>query len=113
MPREILVAGEEVGHQLRRVELALHGPAFVVAAGIAAERAQAVRTQRQISGLGGPPDDVLDVGVQAAVLVHHQARRPRSEERRVGKECVSTCSSRWSPYHIKTTNIQTKMTNHQ
>src|SRR3546814_15212401 len=23
----------------------------------------------------------------------------RSEERRVGKECVSTCKSRWSPYH--------------
>src|SRR3546814_12413140 len=32
-----------------------------------------------------------------------QARKegiqPRSEERRVGKECVSTCRSRWSPYH--------------
>src|SRR3546814_15014256 len=27
----------------------------------------------------------------------------RSEERRVGKECVSTCRSRWSPYHLKTT----------
>src|SRR3546814_16585747 len=26
---------------------------------------------------------------------------PRSEERRVGKECVCTCSSRWSPYHYK------------
>src|SRR3546814_11788725 len=25
--------------------------------------------------------------------------RVRSEERRVGKECVSTCRSRWSPYH--------------
>src|SRR3546814_6671232 len=25
--------------------------------------------------------------------------RIRSEERRVGKECVSTCRSRWSPYH--------------
>src|SRR3546814_4150926 len=25
--------------------------------------------------------------------------RDRSEERRVGKECVSTCRSRWSPYH--------------
>src|SRR3546814_19429854 len=25
----------------------------------------------------------------------------RSEERRVGKECVSTCKSRWSPYHSK------------
>src|SRR3546814_7819173 len=26
-------------------------------------------------------------------------KRERSEERRVGKECVSTCRSRWSPYH--------------
>src|SRR3546814_15010199 len=26
-----------------------------------------------------------------------QVRRPRSEERRVGKECVSTCRYRWSP----------------
>src|SRR3546814_18128033 len=26
---------------------------------------------------------------------------PRSEERRVGNECVSTCRSRWSPYHSK------------
>src|SRR3546814_8641611 len=31
-----------------------------------------------------------------APLCHHG---PRSEERRVGKECVSTCRSRWSPYH--------------
>src|SRR3546814_15480755 len=28
-------------------------------------------------------------------------QRVRSEERRVGKECVSTCRSRWSPYHSK------------
>src|SRR3546814_1655467 len=28
---------------------------------------------------------------------HYQSCR--SEERRVGKECVSTCRSRWSPYH--------------
>src|SRR3546814_14775114 len=26
----------------------------------------------------------------------------RSEERRVGKECGSTCRSRWGPYHYKT-----------
>src|SRR3546814_4916143 len=33
--------------------------------------------------------------------VHQVAERAasRSEERRVGKECVSTCRSRWSPYH--------------
>src|SRR3546814_14238592 len=34
-----------------------------------------------------------DVGVDYAAV--------RSEERRVGKECVSTCRSRWSPYHSK------------
>src|SRR3546814_16098928 len=28
-----------------------------------------------------------------------EAHIDRSEERRVGKECVSTCRSRWSPYH--------------
>src|SRR3546814_18376015 len=28
-------------------------------------------------------------------------RPVRSEERRVGKECVSTCRSRWGPYHKK------------
>src|SRR3546814_11272022 len=32
----------------------------------------------------------------------------RSEERRVGKECVSTCRSRWSPYHYKKKHIRCK-----
>src|SRR3546814_11288306 len=35
------------------------------------------------------------VGVNVS-MVHGEFR---SEERRVGKECVSTCRSRWSPYH--------------
>src|SRR3546814_14593056 len=41
---------------------------------------------------GGVAGNVLDAqaGVEVAL---------RSEERRVGKECVSTCRSRWSPYH--------------
>src|SRR3546814_3954872 len=29
----------------------------------------------------------------------HMLVTVKSEERRVGKECVSTCRSRWSPYH--------------
>src|SRR3546814_11483227 len=33
---------------------------------------------------------------------------PRSEERRVGKECVSTCRSRWSPHH--STKIEQTLT---
>src|SRR3546814_14701412 len=32
----------------------------------------------------------------------------RSEERRVGKECVSTCRSRWSPYHYKKNKLSKK-----
>src|SRR3546814_19075664 len=32
-------------------------------------------------------------------LYHRKHAEHRSEERRVGKECVSTCRSRWSPYH--------------
>src|SRR3546814_10842578 len=34
----------------------------------------------------------------------HAALDNRSEERRAGNECVSTCSSRWSPCHYKNTN---------
>src|SRR3546814_2343508 len=43
-----------------------------------------------------------EVGNVAAVRPRHHtnpAILARSEERRVGKECVSTCRSRWSPYH--------------
>src|SRR3546814_2199045 len=32
-------------------------------------------------------------------ITKHFLTNSRSEERRVGKECVSTCRSRWSPYH--------------
>src|SRR3546814_12589471 len=31
--------------------------------------------------------------------IYAKTTRGRSEERRVGKECVSTCRSRWWPYH--------------
>src|SRR3546814_17423740 len=47
----------------------------------------------EYTGNAGPGIDIYSVrqplGVVAGI---------RSEERRVGKECVSTCRSRWSPY---------------
>src|SRR3546814_6728219 len=54
------------------------------------------RTERAL----GPPWALLF----AAILKKFQnlnlrSSTARSEERRVGKECVSTCRSRWSPYH--------------
>src|SRR3546814_12926529 len=43
---------------------------------------------------------VEDERMQVAVAgVEHVGDPQRSEESRVGKECVSTCRSRWSPYH--------------
>src|SRR3546814_14799715 len=51
-----------------------------------------------------PPEDeplhpgrALNGRLQVGVLA-------RSEDRRVGKECVNTCRSRWSPYHSKKKN---------
>src|SRR3546814_9004405 len=42
---------------------------------------------------------VNDSGNSYFTLAIHHAVYDGSEERRVGKECVSTCRSRWSPYH--------------
>src|SRR3546814_10992867 len=61
-------------------------------------------------GRGPPPlgrqphEQVLDlerevVAVGGARRFDHTRRAVSSEERRVGKECVSTCRSRWSQYH--------------
>src|SRR3546814_15367539 len=45
-----------------------------------------IRVEAKINAAGGLDLAVHDDGI-------------RSEERRVGKECVSTCRSRWAPYH--------------
>src|SRR3546814_12560412 len=51
--------------------------------------------------LAPPVVDVGDTREKALLLrIGPECRDDRrSEERRVGKECVSTCRSRWSPYH--------------
>src|SRR3546814_12843215 len=46
-----------------------------------------------------PGGSMRDAEVLAAADEHGLAMVFRSEVRRVGKECVSTCRSRWSPYH--------------
>src|SRR3546814_13421081 len=42
---------------------------------------------------------VIEMDAIHIIIPHHVHDYLRSEERRVGKECVSTCRSRWSPYH--------------
>src|SRR3546814_15527928 len=56
--------------------------------GIAVDAYRNLAGDRELEA--GRGDD--DVGVEMLAGL-------RSEERRVGKECVSTCRSRWSPYH--------------
>src|SRR3546814_5092954 len=59
----------------------------------------ALRVLRQQVFVEPRPGLMLDL-VGAIEHHGHQIRLViRSEERRVGKECVSTCRSRWSPYH--------------
>src|SRR3546814_12757066 len=62
------------------------------------------RLQRLVAdGLGGGGErrGVAEVGRDPRHLARELAFKSgvRSEERRVGKECVSTCRSRWSAYH--------------
>src|SRR3546814_842321 len=69
---------------------------FVVPDGAA--RKHALELAERISGM---PDAAVRMSKQSinayANALNHVSSR--SEERRVGKECVSTCRSRWSPYH--------------
>src|SRR3546814_13414526 len=51
-----------------------------------------------ILGKGGRPKRPGTIVSDKGRLLRHIVPL-RSEERRVGKECVSTCRSRWSPYH--------------
>src|SRR3546814_7865515 len=58
---------------------------------------------RRLSSL---PDSVPGMSVTKSTLRGHlrcdrcaRQKAIRSDERRVGKECVSTCRSRWSTYH--------------
>src|SRR3546814_20971719 len=54
------------------------------------------------AGFSGNPCNMhLDdlASIVSGALTNHDLNPMRSEERRVGKECVSTCRYRWSPYH--------------
>src|SRR3546814_7419317 len=53
-------------------------------------------SQKRRAGLAALRDlpAITKDGVSIELMIN-----ARSEERRVGKECVSTCRSRWSPYH--------------
>src|SRR3546814_16858831 len=76
-----------------------HGSPGLVTGAEAKLRGEAVDPEvitRAIAGLRDQPGGAaIDVIVLACT--HFPLLRDRSEDRRVGKECSSTCSTRWSP----------------
>src|SRR3546814_16965505 len=76
-----------------KVEILLHsiGSSMV---GVQVESAQTMPS----SGVSTSPRDTTTAAARSPVTFS-VVRHLRSEERRVGKECVSTCRYRWSPYH--------------
>src|SRR3546814_1582868 len=63
---------------------------------VAQTRQQLKEYQAKISGAANFMDSAMHMDDQFRASTPDDIR---SEERRVGKECVSTCRSRWSPYH--------------
>src|SRR3546814_11760832 len=71
------------------------------------QRLEAELVKRDIPLTEKSTEEILKA-IEPVVITHYQKligvcikhiRASRSEERRVGKACVSTCRSRWSPYH--------------
>src|SRR3546814_16312306 len=85
------------GHAVDESQRAVDRRAFFIAGNDKADRAG----QFGCAGEGGDEAGDAALHVDRATAVEQRAflRGFRSEERRVGKECVSTCRSRWSPYH--------------
>src|SRR3546814_12023938 len=63
------------------------------------------RAATRSKAVGGALEAALKytaIATKASTATRTKKSSMRSEERRVGKECVSTCRSRWSPNHEKT-----------
>src|SRR3546814_17794756 len=76
------------GYEVVGITLQLYDHGMALAKKGACCAGQDIYDARQVAERLGIPHYVLDY-------------ESRSEERRVGKECVSTCRSRWSQYHKK------------
>src|SRR3546814_19799056 len=71
-------------------------------------RGRSLAESRLLFEIGLDGADVRTLRTRLALDSGYLSRLLRSEERRAGKECVSTCRSRWSPDPLKTTNDNNK-----
>src|SRR3546814_19113371 len=85
--------GQAAGYQVKLIEKAAH--AYLLARKLSmtfwpSGPARLIHSASMVSPTLSRPFMSSSVGLMISM---------RSEERRVGKECVRTCRSRWSPYH--------------
>src|SRR3546814_15248899 len=116
MIKSILQHVLSMGHSQRRCAQALGISKGVVAKYVTAAAAAgldwpaiAPLSEHELDALLVPTRSTAATVVPDFTALHRELSRKgvtlmllwqeRSEERRVGKECVSTCRSRWSPYH--------------
>src|SRR3546814_9937421 len=96
-----VAALEYVGQGVRVNTIVPGGVKTPMQANVTPEQVEWYKAQIPMGDLGEPND----IAYGALYLLSDEAKYVtgtelfRSEERRVGKGCVSTCKSRWSPYH--------------
>src|SRR3546814_11531464 len=90
--------GSLEGEVIKGTVIAIENDVAVIDCGLKSEGRVALR---EFAAPGSRPElqvgDTVEVFLDQMANAHSEA--VRSEERRVGKECVSTCRFRWSPYH--------------
>ena len=100
---EELTSGRDQGAGIRvvRGSQAAYAYTNVLSRASLVEAARAAAAGIQGAASGAPV--VADLTRATPSVTHPVVRSPRdagrSEERRVGKECIAVCRSRWSPYH--------------
>ena len=87
--QKVYTMGEEKVHALNGVSLGIERGEYVAIMG---SSGSGKSTLMNLLGC-------LDTPSSGSYHLNGVAVEERSEERRVGKECVSLCRSRWSPYH--------------
>ena len=110
MPLPMLAAMTEVSHSFQ--SLCVDAGRQVLAAMMEHERTTLcgpnwIPNPQREAGRAGSTRSLIVLGGRQIEIKRPRARSanagerelPRSEERRVGKECKSQCRSRWSPYH--------------
>src|SRR3546814_20525546 len=88
---------DRVRRRIKEIEPAARDDAAAGKSAIILAEAKIVAHAQLFIGIEAA-DEPVELAVEGFAL-QAQLLRERSEERRVGKECVSTCRSRWSPDH--------------